>query len=140
MVIGGARQILEQHGIRPTSQRVQMAQILLTSPRHLTAEQIRAALRERAKTYMGRYGELDLGKWRRACLATAGRVAMLLSCDVEDAIAAVLRLRGFDDVGDDQRASVLLESPEALDLFRFALSSNYFKLREALGMALRRAK
>jgi len=41
-----ARQILEQHGIRPTSQRVQMAQILLTSPRHLTAEQILAALRE----------------------------------------------------------------------------------------------
>ncbi len=103
-------------------------------------EQIRTALRDRAKTYMTRYGELDLGKWRRACLATAGRVALLLSCDVEDAIAAVLRLRGFDDVGDDQRAAVLLESPEALDLFRFSLSANYFKLREALGMALRRAK
>jgi len=43
-----ARQILEQHGIRPTSQRVQMAEILLTSPRHLTAEQILAALRESA--------------------------------------------------------------------------------------------
>ncbi len=103
-------------------------------------EQIRTALRERAKTYMNRYGELDLGKWRRACLATAGRVALLLSCDVDDAIAAVLRLRGFDDVGDDHRASVLLESPEALDLFRFSLSNNYFKLREALGIALRRAK
>jgi Fur family iron response transcriptional regulator len=43
-----ARQILEQAGIRPTSQRVQMAEILLTSPRHLTAEQILAALRESA--------------------------------------------------------------------------------------------
>ena len=43
-----ARQILEQHGIRPTSQRLQMAGILLTSPRHLTAEQILAALRESA--------------------------------------------------------------------------------------------
>jgi len=41
-----ARQILEQHGIRPTSQRLQVAEILLTSPRHLTAEQILAALRE----------------------------------------------------------------------------------------------
>ena len=41
-----ARLILEQHGIRPTSQRLQVAQILLTSPRHLTAEQILAALRE----------------------------------------------------------------------------------------------
>ena len=41
-----ARQILEQHGIRPTSQRLQVAEILLTCPRHLTAEQILAALRE----------------------------------------------------------------------------------------------
>jgi Fur family iron response transcriptional regulator len=41
-----ARQILEQHGIRPTSQRLRVAEILLTSPRHLTAEQILATLRE----------------------------------------------------------------------------------------------
>jgi Fur family iron response transcriptional regulator len=41
-----AREILEQHGIRPTSQRMKMAQILLTAPRHMTAEQILAALRE----------------------------------------------------------------------------------------------
>ena len=41
-----ARQILEQRGIRPTSQRVKVAEILLTSPRHLTAEQILIALRE----------------------------------------------------------------------------------------------
>ena len=41
-----ARQILEQRGIRPTSQRLKVADILLTSPRHLTAEQILVALRE----------------------------------------------------------------------------------------------
>jgi len=41
-----ARQILEQRGIRPTSQRVKVAEILLTSPRHLTAEQILVAVRE----------------------------------------------------------------------------------------------
>jgi len=41
-----ARQILEQHGIRPTSQRLRVAEILLTSPRHLTAEQILASLKE----------------------------------------------------------------------------------------------
>jgi len=40
-----ARQILEQRGIRPTSQRLKVAEILLTSPRHLTAEQILATLR-----------------------------------------------------------------------------------------------
>jgi Fur family iron response transcriptional regulator len=43
---GRAREILEQHGIRPTSQRLKMAQILLTAPRHMTAEQILAALRQ----------------------------------------------------------------------------------------------
>jgi Fur family iron response transcriptional regulator len=43
---GRAREILEHHGIRPTSQRLKMAQILLTAPRHMTAEQILAALRQ----------------------------------------------------------------------------------------------
>ena len=41
-----ARQILERHGIRPTSQRLRVAEILLTAPRHLTAEQIIGSLRE----------------------------------------------------------------------------------------------
>ena len=41
-----ARQILDQRGIRPTSQRLKLAEILLTTPRHLTAEQILATLRE----------------------------------------------------------------------------------------------
>lgn len=43
-----ARIILEGHGIRPTAQRLRVAAILLTAPRHLTAEQILAALRESA--------------------------------------------------------------------------------------------
>ena len=41
-----AREILERRGLRPTRQRVQVAEILLTSPRHLTAEQILSALQE----------------------------------------------------------------------------------------------
>jgi Fur family iron response transcriptional regulator len=41
-----ARAILERHGVRPTSQRVRVAEILLTAPRHMTAEQILAALRQ----------------------------------------------------------------------------------------------
>ena len=39
-----ARAILERNGIRPTAQRVRMAELLLAAPRHLTAEQILAAL------------------------------------------------------------------------------------------------
>jgi len=41
-----AEAILEQHGVRPTSQRLRIAEILLTRPRHLTAEQILDTLRE----------------------------------------------------------------------------------------------
>ncbi len=41
-----AQAILEQHGVRPTSQRLRIAEILLTEPRHLTAEQILDSLRK----------------------------------------------------------------------------------------------
>jgi Fur family iron response transcriptional regulator len=41
-----ARAILERQGIRPTSQRLRIAEILLTEPRHLTAEQILESLRK----------------------------------------------------------------------------------------------
>lgn len=40
-----ARAILEQRGIRPTAQRIQVAELLLTSPRHMTADQILSCLR-----------------------------------------------------------------------------------------------
>ena len=38
--------LLEQHGIRPTQQRVRVAEILLAAPTHLTAEQLLASMRE----------------------------------------------------------------------------------------------
>ena len=41
-----ARAILERAGVRPTAQRVRVAAVLLTSPRHLTAEQILGALNQ----------------------------------------------------------------------------------------------
>ncbi len=41
-----ARAILERHGVRPTAQRLRIAEILLTQPRHLTAEQILDTLRK----------------------------------------------------------------------------------------------
>jgi Fur family iron response transcriptional regulator len=41
-----ARGILERHGIRPTSQRLRVAELLLATPRHMTAEQILASLRQ----------------------------------------------------------------------------------------------
>ncbi|HET7201960.1 MAG TPA: transcriptional repressor [Steroidobacteraceae bacterium] len=39
-------QILETHGIRPTQQRVRVAQVLLAAPVHMTADQLLAALKQ----------------------------------------------------------------------------------------------
>ncbi len=103
-------------------------------------DQIRAAMAPKVQAYLQAAPTLDVGRWKWAALSTAGRVALTLACDIEDAMTALLRLRGFDDVTDEQRAVVIQESPEALDLFRFALSEKFFKLRHTLGLALRRAK
>lgn len=40
------RHLLEQSGIRPTAQRLKVAEVLLAAPRHLTAEQLLATLRQ----------------------------------------------------------------------------------------------
>ena len=42
------RRTLEAHGIRPTAQRLRMAELLLAAPCHMTAEQVIAALRRSA--------------------------------------------------------------------------------------------
>ncbi|MEO0815461.1 MAG: hypothetical protein AAFY60_21560, partial [Myxococcota bacterium] len=99
--------------------------------------QIRQQLAPRVHQYINRFGEVDVAAWRRACLSTAARTALVVTCDVDEAISAMLRLRGFDDVTDDQKPAVLRESPEELDLWKFALSDAYFKLRASLGIALR---
>jgi Fur family iron response transcriptional regulator len=38
--------LLERHGIRPTQQRIRVAEVLLAAPVHLTAEQLLASLRQ----------------------------------------------------------------------------------------------
>jgi len=40
------RHLLEQSGIRPTAQRLKVAEVLLATPCHLTAEQLLATLRQ----------------------------------------------------------------------------------------------
>jgi Fur family transcriptional regulator, iron response regulator len=42
------RRTLEAHGIRPTAQRVRLAEVMLAAPCHMTAEQVLAALRRSA--------------------------------------------------------------------------------------------
>ncbi|MEO1173330.1 MAG: hypothetical protein AAFX94_14955, partial [Myxococcota bacterium] len=100
-------------------------------------QQIRQQRAPSVHQYIQRFSEVDVAAWRRACLSTAARTALVVCCDIEDAISAMLRLRGFDDVTDEQRPMVLRESPEELDLWKFALSDAHFKLRASLGIALR---
>src|SRR5512143_1096177 len=40
------RQLLEQSGIRPTAQRLKVAEVLLAAPVHLTADQLLATLKQ----------------------------------------------------------------------------------------------
>lgn len=44
--VARAREVLERHGVRPTTQRLRIAEMLLDQPRHATAEQILATLRQ----------------------------------------------------------------------------------------------
>jgi tetratricopeptide (TPR) repeat protein len=103
-------------------------------------EAIRSSLKAKVDAYLSTFDQVDFSRWRWGALFTAGRVAMLLSCDVEEAVNCLLRLRGMDDITEDQRIAVIRESPEAMDLLRFACSENYYKLRQTLGLALRRSK
>ena len=45
MTLAGVRSLIEQHGILPTPQRVEIANILLEKPQHLSAEQLIERLR-----------------------------------------------------------------------------------------------
>ena len=44
-LVDSVRRTLEVHGIRPTAQRIRMAEVMLAAPCHMTAEQVLAALR-----------------------------------------------------------------------------------------------
>ena len=100
--------------------------------------QIRAAMAPRVAAYLKAAGGVDMNRWRNACIATANRIGLLLTCDIDEAVTALLHARGFDDMGGAPRAPVLKEAHEELDLFRFAQSDAFFTLRSALGLALRR--
>ena len=99
---------------------------------------MRAQLAPKVLNFLQAAPRLDLGRWRRACLGTAARAALLASCDIGEAIAAIFRMRGFEDLTEEQRKDVIRESPEDLDLIRFAVSDAHFRLRQQLGLALRK--
>jgi Fur family transcriptional regulator, iron response regulator len=44
--VNDVAKLLESHGIRPTQQRVKVAQVLLAAPAHMTADQLLATLKQ----------------------------------------------------------------------------------------------
>jgi len=46
LAVNEVSSLLERHGIRPTQQRVKVAEVLLAAPVHLTAEQLLGTLRQ----------------------------------------------------------------------------------------------
>ena len=120
-------------GARPDSTR--LSQVVGTP----MTPQIRIAMKARVTGYVKKAASLDVNRWRMAATSTANRVAMMVSCDIEEAITALLRSRGFEDT-ESARAPVLQEAPDLLDLYRFAQSEAYFELRQVLGLALRRSR
>lgn len=104
--------------------------------------ELRAAMQPAVERYVASFAELDVGAWRRACLATAVRTALVVACDAAEAVEATLVAQGHGGSrGRDATAQrALLEaSPELVEVLRYASSDAFFAAREALGLALRRS-
>ena len=86
--------------------------------------------------YAGMVDAEAVQEWRMATLMSADRVALLLSCDVDEALEALFRYRNIQ-LGKTGRLKLFQNYPPARELFRFAVSEAYFDLRQRLGWTLR---
>jgi hypothetical protein len=94
------------------------------------------SMKAKAATYAGQVGYSDVIAWKEAALATACRTALLLTCDLSEAIETLSRLYDRDVDTYEQRIEVVGEIPELLDLMRFGTSETYFQLRRRMGLSL----
>lgn len=92
--------------------------------------QIRMAVRPKVAAYVRESKMTDLHCWREAALCTAGRIALLVSCDIEEALAALTLQRHIGPLD----AADISATAEYWDLFTFATSQTYFQLRRQLGL------
>ncbi|MBJ81070.1 MAG: hypothetical protein CMH60_07125 [Myxococcales bacterium] len=102
---------------------------------HISAE-AKESLRALAPIYAGAVDEEMLQDWRQGVLASADRAALLVSCDIDEALDTLFRYRNIR-LGSMGREKVFANYGPAKELFRFALSEEYFTLRERLGWNLR---
>ncbi|MDP7039845.1 MAG: hypothetical protein QGI45_11850 [Myxococcota bacterium] len=96
----------------------------------------RKGLQALVPIYAGMVDADVVNEWRMATLMTADRVALLLSCDVDEALEALFRYRNIE-LGKTGRLKLFQNYPPARELFRFAVSEAYFDLRQRLGWTLR---
>jgi Flp pilus assembly protein TadD len=78
--------------------------------------------------------EASVEIWVRAVNATVHRAALLVACDIDEALSAMRKEAGVPEQGSQQW---LRDTPEAKEILRFALSDRYFELRQEVGLALR---
>jgi hypothetical protein len=79
-------------------------------------------------------------RWRRVVADTGNQTGLLLCGDLRAAVRCVLRDAKLDrDATPDEIARLAAENDLLRELFRFAVSEKYFRLREKLGTAAVRA-
>ena len=78
--------------------------------------------------------------WRKVVSDVGNRTGLLLSGDLRAAVASVLRgSRVLDDASPSELRELIAAHEPLAELIRFALSDDYFRLREKLGTAAARA-
>jgi hypothetical protein len=78
-------------------------------------------------------------RWRKVVSDTGNRAGLLLCVDLRAALQAMLRAEKIEHDGTtDELRRLVTESDSMRELVRFALSDDYFALREKLGIAVAR--
>ena len=79
-------------------------------------------------------------RWRKVVADTGNQTGLLLCADLREAVQSVLRANKLDpDASPEELVRLAAEHDVIRELFRFAVSEKYFRLREKIGTAALRA-
>ena len=109
----------------------------------VVGESLSEGLKERLKPGLMQFrdgvSDAELSAWREGVIAKSGRVALLLTCDLSEAVSAICREAGQETASYEERMRAIKETPELLDLIEFGLSEEFFRLRRELGLSVKMA-
>ena len=107
----------------------------------VVGESLSEGLKERLKPGLMQFRDgvtdAELSAWREGVIAKSGRVALLLTCDLSEAVSAICREAGQETASYEERMRAIKETPELLDLIEFGLSEEFFRLRRELGLSVK---